>query len=89
MRKSSNFQFNFSLLPNFSSFVKGARKKFENHIWYLSERLVPPALYSDNLDLTPKQQLRTTMMKFKNLSPSAKQKMPFSITLGKEPLKIL
>ena len=69
------------------SFAEGARKKFENHLWYLSESLVPLALYSDNLDLAQKQQLKTTMMKFKGLSPSAKQEMPFSSTLGKKTLK--
>ena len=71
--------------PNFLSFVEGARKKIENHLWYLSERLVPLALYSDNLDLTQKH--KTTMMKFKGLSPFAKQEMPFSSTLGKKALK--
>ena len=40
--------------PNFLSFVEGARKKFENHLCCLSERLVPLTLYSDNLDLTQK-----------------------------------
>ena len=69
------------------SFVEGARKKFENHLWYLSERLVPPALYSDNLYLTKRQQLRTTMMKFKDLSPFAKQEMPLSSTLEEKALK--
>ena len=75
----------FSDWVNFSSFVERARKKFENHLWCLSIRLVPPALYSGSLDLTRKQQLRTTMMKFKGLSPSAKQEMSFSITFEKNP----
>ena len=65
-----------------------ARKKIENYLWYLSVRLFPLALHSDNLDLTQKQQLRTTMIKLIRLSPSAKLEMLFLAALEKKSLKI-
>ena len=71
----------------FLSLVVRAREKFENHLWYLSERLIPFSLFSDNLDVAEKQQLRKTMMKFENSLPSAKQEMPFSSNLGRKTLK--
>ena len=71
----------------FLSLVVRAREIFENHLWYLSERLIPFSLFSDNLDVAEKQQLRKTMMKFENSLPFAKQEMPFSSNLGRKTLK--
>ena len=71
----------------FPSFVVGARKKFENHLWYLSERLVPLSLFSNNLHVAEKQQLRKTMIKFENATPSAKQEMLQCSSFGTKKLR--
>ena len=55
-----------------------ARKKLENHLGYLSERLVPFSLFSDNVPLAVKRKLRAAMLKNKSDGGNEPQKMPLS-----------
>ena len=73
---------------NFLSFVVGAREKFESLLWYLSERLVPLSLFSNNLGVSVKQ-LRKSMIKFESTTSSVKQKVPQYSSFGKKNLKVL
>ena len=72
---------------NFLSFVVGAREKFESHLWYLSKTLVTLFLFSNNLDVTEKQQLRKSTIKFESTTSSTKQKMPQFSSFGTRNLK--
>ena len=67
--------------------VKQARIKFENHLWYLPERLVPFSLFSDKMNTDEKQQLRRAMLKVESLPLSAQQQMPYSTNLCGKSLK--
>jgi len=74
------------------SLVKTARKKFENHLWYLSERLVAFLIFSDSISISEKQHLRQgqAMLKHKRLTRKDKQEMPVAANLiGKNALKNL
>ena len=67
--------------------VKKAREKFENHLWYLSERLVFLSLFSDNVTISEKQLLRRAMIKYQGKFGNVKQKMTVSANLGQKSLK--
>ena len=63
--------------------VKKARKKIENHLWYLLIRLVFLSFFSDNVTISEKQQLRRAMIKYQGKSRN-KQEMPVSANLGQK-----
>ena len=67
--------------------VKQAPIKFENHLWYLSERLEPFSLFSDKVDTDENQLLRRAVLKVESLPPSAQQQMPYSTNLCGKSLK--
>ena len=62
---------------HFLSFVTLASEKLQNHPWYLSERLVPAALFSDHVSSFDKKGIKKAMLKCKDKIASQKQLMPF------------
>ena len=51
---------------HFLSFVTLASEKLQNHLWYLSERLVPAALFSDHVSSFDKEGIKKAMLKCKD-----------------------
>ena len=70
----------------FLSFVTVAREKLQNHLWYLSERLVSLALFSDRT-LSDKQTMRRAMLRYHGTAQNRIQEMPASHHLGSKALK--
>ena len=49
--------------PNeFKRIAEAARKKLNGHTWYLSERLVVLALFSENTDIPTKEKMRQAIL---------------------------
>ena len=63
---------------NFLSFVTLASEKLQNYLWYLSERLVPAALFSDNVSTFDMEGIKKGLLKCKTKIASQKQLMSFS-----------
>lgn len=72
---------------NFLDLVSAARGKMENHLWYLSERLVPFALFSDIVTSSEKEKLRKAMLKNQGPVTNTIQEMPHSNNLGSKTLR--
>uniref|UniRef100_UPI00358E4C15 uncharacterized protein n=1 Tax=Myxine glutinosa TaxID=7769 RepID=UPI00358E4C15 len=70
----------------FLSFVTVAREKLQNHLWYLSERLVSLALFSDRTS-SDKQTMRRAMLRYHGTAHNMIQEMPASQQLGSKALK--
>lgn len=76
---------------NFFSFVNAAQEKLNSHLWYLSERLVPMALFSSNADVGELSSMRRSMLKFEstanNEMDKSMQQMPASFNMKNKQLK--
>ena len=67
--------------------VKKARKKFKNHLWYLSERFVFLSLFSANVTISEKQLLwRAMISKYQEKFGNDKHEMPYSANMGQKSL---
>ena len=62
----------------FLELTRLAREKLQNHMGYLSERLVPFALFSDHVPISAKKKMRSAMLKNKHEVENVPQKMPHS-----------
>ena len=62
----------------FLSFVTLASEKLQNHLWYLSEKLVSAAVFSDHVSTFDKKGIKKAMLKCTDKIASQKQLMPFS-----------
>ena len=62
----------------FSDLIRVAREKLQNHMGYLSERLVPFALFSDHVTLIMKKKIKDAMLKNQIEVENVPQKMPHS-----------
>ena len=72
---------------NFLMYVTLATQKLQNHLWYLSERLVQMVLFSEHVNAAEKQSIRRAMLKCKEGVCSQKQQMPFSKNIIGKSLK--
>ena len=62
--------------PKFLSLVTPARQKLENHLWYLSERLVPLAIFSDYVLPADKKKMKEALLKYQGPAENTVQEMP-------------
>ena len=62
----------------FSNLLLLAREKLQNHMGYLSERLVPFALFSDHVPQSVKQKMKAAMLRNQDKEEIKAQKMPHS-----------
>ena len=53
-----------------------ARQKLENHLWYLSERLVPLAIFSDYVLPADKKKMKEALLKYQGPAENTVQEMP-------------
>jgi len=65
-----------------------ASQKRQNHLWYISERLLPMALFSQHVNLCEKESIRKAILKCMNANTS-KELMPFSKNIIGKSLVIL
>ena len=72
---------------NFLDLVRLAREKLQNHLWYLSERLVSFSLFSDNVQLPDKHKLKQAMLKNERPVTNPIQEMPQSKNFCSKTLK--
>jgi len=61
----------------FLDFVLACRKEVDNHLWYLSERLVVQAFFVNRISASDKQKMARAMMKCNNSTPNKSQLMPY------------
>ena len=73
---------------HFYSLVSNARKKLENHLWYLSERLVIFSLFSEQVPVSEKKKMTAALLDYTPTTNSA-QSMPQSKNFGSKILKDL
>ena len=71
---------------HFYSLVSNARKKLENHLWYLSERLVIFSLFSEQVPVSEKKKMTAALLDYTPTTNSA-QSMPQSKNFGSKILK--
>lgn len=65
----------------FGEFADKVQTKFADHLWYLSERLVPLCLFSDLTTVQEKQSVRQALLKFQGMDTSRNMLMPcFSLS---------
>ena len=70
----------------FLPLIKEARMKLERHMWYLSERLVPFALFSDHVTHSDKKKIKEALLDFSPIA-NTHQMMPYSENFGVKLLK--
>ena len=70
----------------FLSLVSQARQKLEKHFWYLSERLVIFALFSNNVIASEKKKMKEALLKFRPVTNSP-QCIPHSKKMGGKMLR--
>ena len=74
--------------PNlFQQFVKTAREKFKNHLWYFTARLVQLSFFSDYVTSSEKHQIGRVLIKHRGETSTNKQEMPLSSRLEQTFLK--
>ena len=83
LKTEEQIKANPKLYPElFLQFAYLAREKLENHLAYLSERLVPFSLFSDTVPLAVKRKIRDVMLKNKSDGENEPQRMPLSRTFS-------
>ena len=60
----------------FKQIVKAALDKLLNHTWYLSERLVILALFSERVDISTKERMRCSILKYMDMPQQNEQLKP-------------
>ena len=61
--------------------------KLKNHLWYLSERFVPPALFSARVANCDKKEMANAILKYQNQTRPECQQMPETEDFGAKLLK--
>ena len=64
---------------NFNKFIEASLNKLKVHLWYLSERLVPLAFFSTQVDDKNKSNMAKEMIRYERIEAAGTQDMP---TLG-------
>ena len=60
----------------FTEFALAAQNKLKDHLWYLSERLVPLCLFSDRTLVSEKQAVRRALLKYRFSEAGPNMSMP-------------
>ena len=60
----------------FQEFSVLCQSKLKNHLWYLSERLVPLYIFSENTTSIEKKSIQQALLKFENHNSSTEMCMP-------------
>ena len=71
----------------FKEIVKAALDKLLNHTWYLSERLVILALFSERVDISTKERMRCSMLKYIDMPQQNEQLKPECNSFSNKQLK--
>ena len=79
LKAEERIKTNTSSYPStFSDLIRLAREKLQNHMGYLSERLVPFAIFSDHVTTSMKKKMKDAMLRNQNEVENVPQKMPHS-----------
>ena len=79
LKDEEGIKSNPSSFPSiFSDLIRRAREKLQNHMGYLSERLVPFAIFSDHVSASMKKKIKDAMMRNQNEVENVPQNMPHS-----------
>ena len=73
--------------PKTTKMMEAAYVKLEDHLWYLSERLVPPALFSVRVADRDKKEMANAILKYENQAHPDCQQMPKTKDCGAKLLK--
>ena len=73
--------------PGTIKMVEAAYVKLKDHLWYLSERLVPPALFSARVADNDKKEMANAILKYENQARPDCQQMPETEDFGAKFLK--
>ena len=60
----------------FQEFAVLCQSKLKNHLWYLSERLIPLSLFSENTIIIEKKSIQQALLKFENHKSNTEMCMP-------------
>ena len=71
----------------FQQIVKAALDKLLNHTWYLSERFVILALFSERVDISTKERMRCSILKYMDMPQKNEQLKPECNSFSNKQLK--
>ena len=71
----------------FAEMASAARSKLEKHLSYLSERLVPLALFSGHVSTLEKNAIRKAMLKYEGVPEGTLQQVPYTTSFSGKSLR--